>query len=330
MRASHLHLLVLLAVALSLIVAACGSGDDAATVAPQPTAAPQATQAPQTTQAPQATATARPANTPAPAPTATAVPRPQGTLNLAWTNLSNFQGVHISQAPQYFLDGAYDYIIGSTQDGKDDTVSGIVNNWSMSQDGTVWTLKTRDGIAFHNGDKASANDIKAWITFSASEGSLLSSRANLQSDVASIDVPDGNTAILNLKKRNIFWPFAFLGRHACGGNPCHLVDGEYLAKVGIAGYNKAPVGSGPFAIKEINIGDSMTFEAVDNHWFWGVPRIKTLKWTQVPEESTQIALLRNNGAQAINLSISGGAALKNERSATIYTRPGGTTNIRVE
>ncbi|MSQ24912.1 MAG: ABC transporter substrate-binding protein [Dehalococcoidia bacterium] len=316
MKASRLYLLLLLAIAVSLVAAACGSDEAEPAAAQQPTVAPQAA--------------AGPTATPVPPPTATAIPRPQGTLTFAWSDLLNFQGVHYTSAPQVYMDAAYDTIIGSTRDGKDDTVSGLATGWSMSPDGKVWTIKTRNSVVFHNGDKASAADVKAWLVYTMSEGSMMSTRAVLQNDIASLDSPDSNTAVVTLKARNIFWPQAFVGRHACGGNPCYVVNGDYLAKNGITGYNRNPVGSGPFKVKEIQPGNSMTYEATDSHWFWGVPRTKTIVWNQVPEENTQLALLRNGGADMINISRAGAVSLKNDRTVKIYTRPGGTTNIRVE
>ena len=333
MKASRLYLLLLLTISVSLVVAACGSGEDEPAAAQQPSVAPQATTAAPVTQAPQApqaTATARPANTPVPPPTATAVPRPQGEFRLAWTSMSNFQGIHLNQSPQYYLDMMCDYVIGSTQDGKNDSVSGLVNAWNMSADGKVWTLKTRDGIVHHNGDKATAKDVKYWVDFSKSSESTLSTRANLQNDLVSIEAPDANTVVVTLKARNIFWPFAFVGRYACGGNPCYVMPADYVARVTPAGANKNPIGSGPYKMKEILVGNSVTFEAADNHWFWGVPRIKTIYWALVPEENTQVALLRNNEVHLANLSVAGGKALANARNVKIYSRPGGTANLRVE
>src|SRR5262249_5306726 len=77
--------------------------------------------------------------------------------------------------------------------------------------------------------------------------------------------------------------------------PSQLIDGAYFARVGEAGYNRQPVGSGPYKFKSVILGDSVNYEAVDRHWYLGVPRTKNLSFKQIPEELTRVSLLKTGG-----------------------------------
>lgn len=160
MRIAPLVRLTLGLTALSLIVAACGSESAAPTSPPAaPTTAPQPTAAPpQATATTQPTATPRP--TPVPPPTATPVPVPEGQLTIALSTMASFELIQIAGSPErQYLDSLYDYVIGATDKGELDTVSGLANSFTISADGTSFTIKTRTGVTFHNGDAASAKDV---------------------------------------------------------------------------------------------------------------------------------------------------------------------------
>ncbi|MSQ26063.1 MAG: ABC transporter substrate-binding protein [Dehalococcoidia bacterium] len=335
MRFGKVRLLLFSGVVASLIVAACGGGgggdeEEAAPAAPAaPTATP--TRAPAT--APTAIVAPRPTAVPAAtvAPTATARPVPRGELRYALNEMGTFKGFQDQGVTNIYLDAAYDYMIGSTPDGIDDPTSGIISQWTVSADGKVWTLKTRDGIKFHNGDAATAKDVAFWLNYGISDDSRFSSKGAHIRDVQSFTAPDNNTAVVTLRSPNVFWPQTQISKAGCGGSPCQLVPEKYFTSVGTGGFNKTPVSSGPYKITNIQIGASMTMEAVDNHWFFGTPRFKTLYWQLVPEEITRLALLKNRDIEATNISRDGAVQLKNTRGVKTFNRDGsGTVNIRLE
>ena len=324
MRARVVGLLGLV-MSVSLIVVACGGGDSEATQAPaqQPTVA--ATTAP----APRATATARPASTPAPAATATAVPQPTGQLNIGLSTLSSYQGIYYQGgSPHLFNDSYYDPLIGSKQDRTDDPARGLVTSWQVNSTGMQWTFKTRDGVVFSSGNKASAADPVWWIlTVRDANEITLSSKGQQQREVASVDLLDPNTFSVSLKIRNVFWPMVQLSQGACGGNPCSLIDSKYYKDNGLAGYNKTPSGSGPYKVTNIQVGVGITVEAWGNHWFWGTPRVKTLVFQEIPEEGTAIAALKTNQLQFITISRGGSLIIKADSNLKLLERNGGTVNM---
>ena len=321
MRVSRLHGLFLIAAVLSMVLAACGGGSEEPTQAPVATQAPQATTAPQPTQAPGATArpTAAPAATAIPAATPTAAPVPRGEMNIALANMS-FELIMKDGTMRSYLDSMYDWVIGAGDDGKLDPSSGLATSWTNSADGKVWTIKTRDGIVFHNGTKASAPDIKANFDRMMAKGFPGTGGNGLRQDVAKVEAPDASTFVITLNQPGIFFHISQLSRLAGGSEPSHVIDGKYFAQVGEGGYNKTPTGSGPYKFASITLGDNVTVEAVDKHWLLGVPRTKSLQFKLVPEQSTRLALLKTN---AIDITLISRAQLddvKNTAGLQIFSR----------
>ena len=281
-------------VAVSLIVAACGGGTATAVPTAVPTKAPAAT------------------NTTAPAPTATAVLTSSGEMNVALANM-NFELIMRDGTMRSYIDSMYDWVIGSTPDGKMDPASGLATSWTVAPDALSLTLKTRDGITFWNGNKASASDIRANLERVVATGFPGTGGAGTKSaGYIGSEVPDANTVVVKFGKPSLYFHINQFSRLAGGSEPSHVIDGKYFAEVGEAGYNKAPSGSGPYKFKSVTIGDNVTVEAVTRHWLRGVPRTKTLTFKQVPEGSTRLALLRSGGA---DLALIGRAQLEDVKKA---------------
>ena len=118
----------------------------------------------------------------------------------------------------------------------------------------------------------------------------------------------------------LFWPTSYLSRVGSAAGAQHLIPNDYVNRVGEAGANKSPVGSGPYKFKNLIAGSSIEFEAVDKYWYYGVPRVKSLTFSHIPEEGTRIALLKTNGADLAPISKSQAAAMKKEPNLKTFLR----------
>lgn len=276
----HMPRLFFLMVAVLLVVAACGGGDDEA--------------APAVTAPPAATATAPTAvPTPAPTPTATPVPLPQGEMTIALTSLGGKvmipdQGGGVESS----LQPIYDPIIASTFDGKLDATRGFATSWTASPDSKVWTFKVKDNVAFHDGVKATSADLKYVLEYSMAAGSKSSKLGPFKDNIVSMETPDASTFVLTLKNTDIFWHVSNWSLLGGARKPAFLIPKHYVSTAGLEGVNRQPVGSGPYKHKSIT-ADKVVYDALDKHWFFAVPRTKTVTFWEVPEESTITALLRN-------------------------------------
>ncbi len=349
MRLRKFHLLALSAIVVSLVVAACGGGSDptatsgpaapAPTTAPAPTAVPDAPaptavpDAPAPTAAPGPTsalpptaaprATAVPAATARPQDTATPVPVPEGEMTIALTDLGeSHTWLFSGGTDRKYLDLMYDYMLGATDEVELDTESGLVSEWTISDDAQSYAFKTRDGVTFWDGSRADASDIVRYLEeVRDGEGYQISSVGNLRNDVKEFRFIDINTFEVDINAPTIFWHLQWLSLIGQGGSPNHVVDMDHLSEIGLTAYNRDPSGSGPYKFVSVAPSDNMVMEAQDEHWFFGVPKIKTVIVRAIPEEITRIALVRAGDA---DLAPIGRASLASARDAglQIFERPG--------
>ena len=311
---------LVLALALSLLVAACGNSaptavptKPAATVAPATavpatTAASTATAAPAATR-PAATATAAPAPTSPPAPTATAAPIAAGELVYAASTI----GVEFdpSQRGGAQPSGMYTYLMETKIDGSFDSTGGLIQSWTTNPDFTQWTFKVRTDIRFHDdaNNKATSADFKYAIERGIHEKSVWAQGGDLRKSIGTMATPDDSTLVVNLTGPVFTLHLDYISRNRVAAAMPHVIpNAKYVARVGDEGASRAPIGTGPFKFKSVEPGNKLVREAVDyRHFFFGTPRVKTLTDVQIPESSTRLALLKTKGADITSIS---GAAIK--------------------
>lgn len=315
MKRTFLRLALFLGMAGSLVLSACGGGSDTPTTPPQATSAPQAT------------ATARP-TTPQ-APTATAIPVSRGQLRLALSGLRGQQMLPSSSGLQLFIDPMYDKMMGSSTEGsKFDPDRGFTTSYTASADAKMWTFKFRKGVKFSNGDEATSADGKFMYEYSMRTDVVVTAGSALRNSIASMETPDDTTLVVTLKNPAIFFGPSTMA--PIGGSDIGmLLPKNYLEKMDLKAAQKAPIGSGPFLFKENNIGNNTVFEATANHWYFGVPRYKTLEYRLIPEESTRVALLKTGDIEVAEIGRAQEAPLA--QAGLVIARKKGalTMNIRI-
>ena len=184
-----------LSVVLALLVTACGGGK--ATPAPAPTATRPAQQPTSSGPTTGPTATPRPTVAPTAAATNTPAPVSTGALRFAFSAIPGYgllPGITFSKV---HIGPLFDMLLGSSFEGKLDGNGGFVSSWETSADGLKWTMKTRNGVVFHDATAATANDLKYSLDFYKSPdsppGATLSNQRALV--LKQVDVVDNNTAV---------------------------------------------------------------------------------------------------------------------------------------
>ena len=148
---------------------------------------------------------------------------PEGQLTIALSTMASFELIQIAGSPErQYLDSLYDYVIGATDKGELDTVSGLANSFTISADGTSFTIKTRTGVTFHNGDAASAKDVLDRLNRCKAAGSRCSTAGDLNTELASLESPDDTTLLVKLKTINIWWHLRTLSLLGSGGSANHV------------------------------------------------------------------------------------------------------------
>jgi ABC-type transport system substrate-binding protein len=106
----------------------------------------------------------------------------------------------------------------------------------------------------------------------------------------------------------------------------YLLPGAYLESKGAEAFAKAPIGSGPYKLKANNIGQSISFEAVEKHWFYGTPKYKGIELRNVPEATTRLALLQSGDVELAEITREQVPDLK-KGGFNVFTKEGGNMAI---
>ena len=165
-------------------------------------------------------------------------------------------------------------------------------NGGISRDSKTITLHWRRGVRWSDGTALTARDLR--FTWRA----VTDKRNNTKAlygwdDIASIDVPNDLTAIVRLKRPNA----NVLGALGGGGGsaypplPEHLLG--RLPDLNEAPFNTHPISSGPWLLRAWNHGSSLEFSRNPLYWR-GMPKLRSLTYTIVPNPDTLVAQLRTH------------------------------------
>lgn len=150
------------------------------------------------------------------------------------------------------------------------------------------TYKLRPGVRFHDGQPLTSRDI--WFNWKMHMDPkvLVSSREGYDK-IARVDTPDPLTAVVHFKE-----PYApYMQMFSLPNDPiypAHIL--EQSPDLNLDGFNRAPVGTGPFKFKEWVAGEYLAMEA-NADYFGGAPRLKKLFVKFVPDDNAAFIQLAN-------------------------------------
>ncbi|MBI2958052.1 MAG: ABC transporter substrate-binding protein [Chloroflexi bacterium] len=218
-----------------------------------------------------------------------------GDLRIALASLydEKFYPIPASPSNMYSIVVPFTEVLGQLEGAK--VVPMVAESWQLAPDGASWIYKVRKGIKFSNGDALTAADVKFSL-----DGFLSKEAYNrdLTNWVSSTEKVDDYTVRLITKGPQPFLPYLT----AYAGNNGMVMPKAYFEKVGPDGFQKAPVGSGPWKFVSHAPGDSVKYEAVSQHWRI-VPEFKTLAVLKAPEETTRLAMLRSGQADVAEIAL---------------------------
>lgn len=147
----------------------------------------------------------------------------------------------------------------------------LVDDYSVSDDGLVWTIVLRDGVLFQSGNIMDAAAVKASLERTCS----MQSRAEKELNIASIEA-DGNTLTITTREPNPVLPNCLCDPYS------GIVDVKSLDTDG-----NATVGTGPFKLVEYVENKRLELDAFDDYWA-GKPASKhvTIRSTSDLDAST--------------------------------------------
>jgi peptide/nickel transport system substrate-binding protein len=171
----------------------------------------------------------------------------------------------------------------------------LAESWSESEDGLSYEFKLRPGLAFHNGDPLTTEDVEFSFTRYSGAGATV-----LKEKVARVEIVDPRVIRFHLKE---VWPdfMTFYGSTASAAGL--VVPKKYYKEVGDEGFKKRPVGAGPYKFVSDKPGIEVVLEAFPQYWRHP-PIVKTIVMRSVPDSTTR-ALMVKTGEADIAFALQG-------------------------
>jgi peptide/nickel transport system substrate-binding protein len=285
MNRTWFHILMVVALVATVVLAACGSAAEPQQPA-EPTEVPaEAIVAPEPTTAPEPTEAAEPTEVPADEA------EEPSTLRVAdiyiWDTANPAIGWY-GYDVRYLL---YDTLSEETEISKFEP--GLAESWEVSDDGLVWTFKIREGVTFHDGTPCTAEDV-AWSLNWTIENEIETFSfylANFSEIVALDDTtlqvtlsdPVGNMEYLLM----YVW---ILPRSVWEGMTYdEILEFEDLS---------AAIGTGPYELVDWVEGEYMILDANEDY-FRGPPAIKRIVWQEYATQDAAVQALLAGEVDAI-------------------------------
>jgi peptide/nickel transport system substrate-binding protein len=203
-----------------------------------------------------------------------------GTLRVGWTSPVNLDPALFADAPDASIGVAvYDYLF--TINPQAEVVPSLAKSFTWSDDSKTLTLTLQSGVKFHDGSDFTSADVK--FTLERLQDEKLGSPARgLLKDIATIEAADTTTVTITLNN-----PVA--------GFLANLADYHMaILKEGTTEPAKTFNGTGPFktSADRIDVTTGATFDANENYWQAGWPKIAKLEFTFNKDVSALVQALK--------------------------------------
>ncbi|WP_119292223.1 ABC transporter substrate-binding protein [Azohydromonas sediminis] len=189
-------------------------------------------------------------------------------------------------------------------DEKLNIVPQLATSWEWSPDQKALTMKLRNDVVFHDGEKFDAAAVK----FNIERHKTLqgSNRSGELRPVASVDVIDPTTVRFNLSA-----PFAPL--LAALADRAGMMVSPKAAQAAGANFAARPVCSGPYRFVERVAQDRIVFERFPQYWDKGAIHFERITYTPIPDATVRLANLKSGQLDFIErVASSDVAALRND------------------
>jgi peptide/nickel transport system substrate-binding protein len=211
-----------------------------------------------------------------------------------------------NNADLIILNNIYDPLLTMQADGT--LKPCLAKEYKVSPNGLVYTFKLRENVRFHDGSLMTSDDVVATLDL----GSKNSVGKALLINYSKAIAIDKYTVEVHLTA-----PFAgFL--NGIASRAALIFSKAYLDKVGVAGYLKAPIGTGPYRLSSVS-SDIFKLEAFPEYWA-GPAKIKTVEIRIMADPSTQMIALENGDVDfVLSPSIASGSKLNKSKGVVFET-----------
>ncbi len=170
----------------------------------------------------------------------------------------------------------------------------LLEDWSLSDDGTTWRLQLKEGIPYHKGyGDANVHDLMWVVNQIMLDEGRHPGKTNMrrifqrEETETTVNIIDDLTVEINTGTHRAFdfiWRFQQFGAN----NFIPMASKAYADEVGEEKATLEGIGTGPWQFVEFRTNERFISEAVPDHWH-KTPYFQELHYFQIAEESTRIA-----------------------------------------
>lgn len=219
-----------------------------------------------------------------------------GTLTIAFNvNLPSFDPTvgpsAVNPTIQAIYRSVFDQFIGQKPDLSFEP--GLLTEWGWNDDKTKVFMTVRDGVTWHDGSPFAAEDV-VWSLERAAKQETGNPIQFIWSTVGNYKI-EGNKItgdVLRFDPTFFKW-MAFLTGY--------VMPKAYYEKVGADGFEKKPIGTGPYMVDEYQGNAFLRLKANPNY-FGGKPAFDTVIFKFVPDTTSRVAEIES-GASDVTLEI---------------------------
>lgn len=167
----------------------------------------------------------------------------------------------------------------------------LAENWESSEDGLTWTFNLREGVVFHDGTPFNADAVVSQYS------RMIDAKVNI--GAYSLWEPIEKTEKVSDYKVKITTktPYsAFLNVMAHGSA---LIPSPKAVDADPDNYGLAPVGTGPYKMKDIQPGTQLKLVRFDQY-YEGTPEYDTITFRYVADPSARVSALKSGDADVID------------------------------
>ncbi len=188
----------------------------------------------------------------------------------------------------------------------------LAKDYTISDDGKVFTFKLYEGVKFHNGEELTSEDVKYSIE-RIIENEV---RASHFSAIEKIETPDDYTVIITLE--NPVAPFlTFLAY------PMNVVVNKTVVEENNGSLDNVDAGSGPFMLADWKNDQFLKLDKFNDYFEEGLPYLDRVVLKPIAEETARNTALRNKELDMIlQITPKDKLSLEKEQDIVVDSVPG--------
>jgi peptide/nickel transport system substrate-binding protein len=220
-----------------------------------------------------------------------------GELRAGWAGVGEIRTLDPAQINQVLQFQISSNVLSALTHINPDLVAegDLAEDWTVSDDGTEYTFKLREGVTFHNGDPFTAEDVV--FTYNRSKDPEKSIHSAVISNLTDVVAVDDHTVRIVLGAPQASLLTKTLERSS--GRALTIVSRGALEELGEAQYGLTPVGTGPFRVTAHQLGQSVVLERFADYYDPDRPKLDRVTITPIIDAEPLAAAIEAGDIQLI-------------------------------